>query len=81
MTPAGSQESADWPAALDRVASEMGTLQRSAHTMAVQLAEAEARVAGLNICCTARERHGTTTAKRLEARALLTATCLEPTSI
>ena len=52
MTPAGSQEAADWAAALDRVANEMGTLQRNAHTMAVQLAEAEARIAGLNNRCT-----------------------------
>ena len=49
MTPAGSQEAADSSAALDRVANEMGTLQRNAHAMAVQVAEAEARIDGSNI--------------------------------
>ena len=66
MTPAGSQEAADWSAALDRVANEMGTLQRNAFTMAVQLAEAETRIASLNNRCTELERIGTTTAGHLE---------------
>ena len=44
----------------------MGTLQRNAPTMAVQLAEAEARIAGLNNHCTELERIGTTTTGHLE---------------
>ena len=52
MTRAGSQEAAGWKAELDRFANEMGTLQRNARTMAVQLSEAEARIAGLNNRCT-----------------------------
>ena len=52
MSPAGSQEAADWSAALDRVANEMGTPKRNYHSMAEQLANAEVRIAGLNDRCT-----------------------------
>ena len=62
MTPARSQEATDWSAALDRVANETSTIQRNAHTMAVQLAKTEARIAGLNNRCTELERIGITTA-------------------
>ena len=65
MTPAGSQEATDWSAALDQVANEMGTVQRDAHTMAVQLAKAEARINGLNNRCAELGRAGTTTAANL----------------
>ena len=61
ITTAGSQEAADWSDALDRVANEMGTLQRNAHTMAVQLAEAEGRINCLNNRCADMESAGTTT--------------------
>ena len=53
-----STKTTDWAVALDRVTKEMGTLQRNAHTMAAQLAEADARIAGLNNRCTEFELHG-----------------------
>jgi hypothetical protein len=65
MTPIGSQEAAGWAAALDRVANEMATLQRNMHTMAIQFAEADARVNRLDNRCAELERTGTTTAKHL----------------
>ena len=65
MTPIGSQEAADWSAALDRVVTEMATLQRNAHTISVQLAETDARVNGLNKRCAELDRTGTTTAANL----------------